>query len=209
METGGFMGGLYKLSEWIMRLAILNLLWIGFTLAGLVLFGLFPATAAAYAITRQWIRGESDLPLFKTFCSYFFKDFWRVQALGYILTAITIILYIDILFIFQSSNAFLNMLFIPLLLLCVVFAITAMYAFSVFAHYELSIPQVLKHSVLHVLVRPFLSIGMLVTVGALFYAMQFLPGVIPVFGVSVPILTIMWFSHSGFVRNEEKRERIA
>lgn len=38
------MRGLYTVTEWIYRFAIVNLLWILFTIAGLVIFGFFPAT---------------------------------------------------------------------------------------------------------------------------------------------------------------------
>lgn len=73
MEMNGLMGGIYRVAEWIMRLALLNLLWLGFTIAGLIAGGLFPATQAAFAISRQWIRGETELPIFKTFLTYFKK----------------------------------------------------------------------------------------------------------------------------------------
>lgn len=36
MELNGLMGVLYRFAEWIMRLAYANLLWILFTLTGLV-----------------------------------------------------------------------------------------------------------------------------------------------------------------------------
>ena len=35
----GLIGGIYRYSEWIMRLAYINILWILFTLLGLVVFG--------------------------------------------------------------------------------------------------------------------------------------------------------------------------
>ena len=59
--------GFYRFCEWVMRLAYLNLLWIGFTLAGAVIFGLAPATAAMFAVTRQWTLGKTDVPVFQTF----------------------------------------------------------------------------------------------------------------------------------------------
>ncbi|WP_054704185.1 YesL family protein [Bacillus sp. JCM 19041] len=206
MEMNGLMGGIYRAAEWIMRLAALNLLWIGFTIAGLVVGGLFPATQASFALTRQWIRGESDLPLFKTFLSYFKKDYWKVQGIGFTLTIVGFVLIVDILFVYNHTNPYITMLSLPLLLLCLLYALTCFYAFSVFVHYELSIGQLLKHAVLHAVVRPFLSITMLLSLAALSFLMLQFPGVLPFFGVSIPIFLLMWFSHFGFIRNEEKQK---
>lgn len=205
MEMNGFMGGIYKAAEWIMRLAIVNLLWLGFTFAGLIVGGLFPATQAAFAICRQWIRGETDIPLFKTFLSYFKKDYWKVQRLGWILALIGFVLVVDVMFIYNHTNPYVTMLAMPILLLCLLYILTAVYAFTLFVHYEMPIFRLLKHAVLHVLVRPFLSIGMLITSFAVSILMLRFPGVLPFFGVSVPVFLLMWFSHTGFVRNEEKQ----
>ncbi|MBJ4025770.1 DUF624 domain-containing protein [Salmonella enterica subsp. enterica serovar Derby] len=59
--------GFYRFCEWLMRLAYLNLLWIGFTLAGAVIFGLAPATAAMFAVTRQWTLGKTVSRCFRRF----------------------------------------------------------------------------------------------------------------------------------------------
>lgn len=201
----GLMGGIYRVAEWIMRLAILNLLWLGFTIAGLIVGGLFPATQASFAITRQWIRGETELPLFKTFLSYFKKDYWKVQRLGFCLTAIGFILTVDLMFVYNHTNPYISLLSLPLLLLSILYLLTCFYSFTVFVHYELTVGKLLKHALLHAVVRPFLSIGMLVSLTATYYLMLQFPGVLPFFGISIPIFLLMWFSHSGFIRNEERQ----
>lgn len=206
MEMNGLMGGVYRITEWIMRLAAINLLWIAFTVGGLIVGGLFPATQATFAITRQWIRGETDLPIFKTFLHYFKKDYWKVQIMGFSLTLIGVILYIDLLFIYQSTNSFVQLLTFPLLILSLIYALTCFYAFSAFVHYELPVFKLLKHAALHTVVRPFLSVGMMTSfVASVFLMFQF-PGVLPFFGVSIPVFLLMWFSHTGFVRNEERQK---
>ncbi|GAF24400.1 hypothetical protein JCM19047_4302 [Bacillus sp. JCM 19047] len=205
MEMNGLMGGVYRIAEWIMRLAAINLLWILFTVGGLVVGGLFPATQAAFAVTRQWIRGETDLPIFKTFVHYFKKDYLKVQIMGLCLTIIGFVLYIDLVFIYQSANPYVQLLAFPLLILTFIYILTCFYAFSAFVHYELSVFKLLKHAALHTVVRPFLSIGMLITcAGVLFLMFQF-PGVLPFFGVSIPIFLLMWFSHTGLFETKKNK----
>ncbi len=63
----GFIDGYYRFAVWVTKFAYLNLLWIAFSLLGLGLFGLFPATAAMFAVVRKWINGEKDIPVFHVF----------------------------------------------------------------------------------------------------------------------------------------------
>lgn len=59
--------GLNHFCTWVMRLAYLNVLWILFSLAGLVVFGLMPATAAMFTVAREWAKGNTDAPVFSVF----------------------------------------------------------------------------------------------------------------------------------------------
>ncbi|RIQ32520.1 YesL family protein [Jiangella rhizosphaerae] len=69
IEVGGRFGRLYAYLDWPVRLAVLNLLWLLGVLAGLVLFGLAPATAALYAVLRAYVLGRSPR---------LWRDFWAV-----------------------------------------------------------------------------------------------------------------------------------
>ncbi|WP_084028990.1 YesL family protein [Bacillus sp. J33] len=64
-----------------MRLVYLNLLWIAFSLLGIVLFGFFPATAAMFSVVRKWIMGETDVRVFKEFWQTYRKEFWKANRL--------------------------------------------------------------------------------------------------------------------------------
>ncbi|TDC48134.1 DUF624 domain-containing protein [Jiangella ureilytica] len=69
IEVGGRFGRLYGYLDWPVRLAALNLLWLLGVLAGLVLFGLAPATAALYAVLRAYVLNRSPR---------LWHDFWAV-----------------------------------------------------------------------------------------------------------------------------------
>lgn len=49
---------LHAVCEWIWFTALINLLWIAFTLAGLIVLGAAPATVTAAALTRRRLRGD-------------------------------------------------------------------------------------------------------------------------------------------------------
>lgn len=67
LRVGGRFGRLYGYLDWPARLAGLNLLWLLGVVAGLVVFGLAPATAALYAVLREYVLGRSPR---------LWRDFW-------------------------------------------------------------------------------------------------------------------------------------
>ena len=91
-----FSGALYRIMVWITRLAYLHLLWILFTLAGAVIFGLFPSTTAMFAIVRDWLNGKTDRNLFSIFWIYFKAEFWKSNRLGLVVIGLLLLISLDI-----------------------------------------------------------------------------------------------------------------
>jgi uncharacterized membrane protein YesL len=59
-----------------MKLAYLNLLWIVFSVGGLIVFGSIPASVSLFTIVRKWlINKETDLPIFHTFFQNYKNEF--------------------------------------------------------------------------------------------------------------------------------------
>lgn len=129
METSAFMGGFYKLLEWISRLAFLNILWISFSLLGLILFGFFPATVAMYSVVRKWMYGKEDVSIFRTFWTAYKQEFVKSNLLGLIIFTIGVILYIDFHFVIQATNSFVSILYIPFLLISFILVCMVFYIF--------------------------------------------------------------------------------
>lgn len=68
VEAGGRYGRLFRLLDWPIRLAVINLLWLAGVLAGLIVGGLAPATFAASQLLHRYLTGE---PV------QLWHDFWR------------------------------------------------------------------------------------------------------------------------------------
>lgn len=92
---------------WIARLAYLNLLWLLFTLAGLVVFGFFPAAAAGYQITRDWVQTPQtrDRPLFRRFAALFRANLIPANIAGAVLVPIAALLVTALRLAWASSGA--------------------------------------------------------------------------------------------------------
>lgn len=191
MNVNRLTGGLFWVSEWIVRLAYLNLLWVVFTLMGLVVLGFFPATTAMFAICRKWLSGEEDISIFKIFMKVYRKKFIKSNVIGLILTLITFVLYFDIQF-FQSFQHFIFevLTIISFIMLFIIF-IASLYLFPSIVHYRFTLFDYLKNCLIFSIGRPLHTIIMLSGVFSIFFILVHIPGLIPLFGGSSVSLLLM------------------
>lgn len=76
-----FINGIYNISAKIYKLMLLNFFWVLFVLRGLVIFGLYPATAALFSVLRQ-LDKNNDEKLYPLFKKYFHQEFKLSNAIG-------------------------------------------------------------------------------------------------------------------------------
>jgi uncharacterized membrane protein YesL len=80
MRLNAFLTGVY-------RMVYLTLLWLVTTLAGLIVFGLGPASYALAAYIDGWFRLGDQPPITRTFFRNVRAEFWRSAAMGWVLLA--------------------------------------------------------------------------------------------------------------------------
>jgi uncharacterized membrane protein YesL len=206
MEMRGWMGGIYRFCEWIMRLAYVNLLWIMFSIVGLVILGFFPATAAMFAVTRQWMMGREETPVFSTFWNNYRKEFWRSNLLGWLMVLFGYILYIDYRILAQMEGWWALSIQVVLLLITLFYTVVALNIVQVFVHYEVKVLQYLKFAFVIGFSYLHWSIFMGVGVFSLYFIFMTVPGLIPFFSGSALCFMMMWSSYHVFKRIQEKSE---
>lgn len=204
MYTGWF-GGIYRGSEWIMRLAFLNILWIAFSLLGLVVLGLFPATVAMFAVTRKWVMGDTEIPIFKEFWEVYKAEFKQANLLGLIIVILGFFLYFDLRFT-QAQDGLLGYLRFFFLGFILIYFVMTLYLFPVFTHYKLKTLEYIKRSFIFAIGRPLHSLIMVVFTIAVSYLMMFIPGLIPFYSGSVTSLLLMWGASLSFPKLVEAEE---
>ncbi|MGM0875785.1 MAG: YesL family protein [Bacillota bacterium] len=175
METHGFLGGVNSILEWISRLALLNLLWIFFSLVGFIIFGFFPATAAMFAVVRRWALVEMEFSVLSLFWKSYKKEFVKSNLLGAIITLIGIVLMIDFYFLQQASTNIQNLLYVPFLILSIIFLCLLFYVFPMYVHYDMKILQIMKNSFFMMIMRPFSTLMILVSSGGLIFLLSYAP----------------------------------
>ncbi|MED3625408.1 YesL family protein [Neobacillus thermocopriae] len=192
---------LYALTEWISRFAFLNIIWIGFTILGLILFGISPSTVAMFTVIRKWLMGQSDIPIFQTFWGTYKKEFLRSNGLGVVLALLAGIIYLDLYFI--KVNASIQ---IPLYLIIFAIVMTVLYIFPVYVHYNVTFIQLFKNSFFIMLVNPISNILMLIGFVTSFFVIKYIPGLFFFFGGSMTAGLIMATSYTAFQKIEKKQK---
>ncbi|WP_102191463.1 YesL family protein [Microbacterium aurantiacum] len=184
----------------VYRVAYLNILWLIGTLAGLVVFGIGPASYAMAAYIDRWFRHGETPPVTRAFIAHFRAQFWRAAAMGWILTAVTLITVTNI---FSAGDWLLQ--FANVIALVVVGIVTA-YVFPVMAATDV-----------RGIVRPITS-ALLIGVGSLqwtivasatvagtvwvLYAFAF--PVLVLFGVGIPAAAVGFVTRIAFGRLAEE-----
>ncbi len=194
-----------RICIWIYRLAYLNILWILFTLLGLGILGIYPATAAVFVIVRKWNIYEEP-PIFKTFWTSYKKDFVKVNFLGYILLLIGLFLFLDLRF-FQASDSsilmYLSYIYFPMIVL---YLITTLYVFPVYTNYELKIIHVIKNAFLLAIGNLLTTLFMIVSSSLVWYIVYSIPIFMIFFSITPVAYIIMWFANMTFSRYEQTQQ---
>ncbi|MDQ0256779.1 putative membrane protein YesL [Evansella vedderi] len=194
--NGNAWAGIMGIFEWVMRLAYVNVLWILFTIVGLFVFGFFPATAAMFAVIRKWIKGESEIPVFKTFWEYYRKEFFKINLIGLFILIIGVIIYVDFLFLATVDGWLATILTSLLIFGSVLFVIILFYIFPLFVHYQFTLFQYFKFAIFIGITKPITTIGIAICTIILYYALLIFPGMSLFYSGSLLAFAIMWLTHN-------------
>ncbi|WP_270170114.1 YesL family protein [Paenibacillus sp. SYP-B4298] len=232
MEMRGMMGGFYKISEWIMRLSVTNVLWIicsipfvfflfaaiflsqdesqiypSLVLAAVVApFTFFPATAALYTVVRKWVMGEVDVPLFKTFFRGYKENYLQSMLGGLLYTLLYVIMFVDYKVYLNELSSFqlLSYVFIGLIFLLFV---SMFNFFSMMVHYHMKIFQLLKNAILITIGRPFRSLSTVIVSGFILFISTRFTFLIPFFMGSLIAVVSFYNFHLIYLKLKEQQEK--
>lgn len=201
-------GSFYTLCSWITKIAYVNLLWIVFSIAGLLVFGIMPATIAICTVVRKWFLKEAEFAIFPVFVTTYKQEFISANKLGMLLWLTIGLLLADFLFL-QSVGGLIQVIFtVPLII--VIFLLTAiiLYIFPVYVHFEQSFFLQIKNALLIALVNPLHLFLMMITICAVSVIYWLLPSLIPFFGVSLITVLMMFFALKSFASLESRQKEI-
>lgn len=213
--ASNMMGGIYSLSEWIMRFSMANLLWVFFNLpiAFLLLnilflgkreflffsvipliillpFLFFPATAAMFSSAREWVIKDEKTSIRQYWKQY--KEIYKISVLGgLVLTPVWTVLAADYYYFSQQNPVFT----IGFLVFGTVLFVYTINFFSVISHYHLKLSQALKNTAIITFGSAALFFAVLITSSIILYMSLFgFPFLLPFFtGALIAYLSFLAF----------------
>lgn len=190
MELVGVTGRFFKTCEFISKMAYVNLLWILFTVLGLGIFGFMPSTIALFTVTRKWIMGERDIPVFKTFWTTYRKEFFKSTIFGALLFIIGYIIYVDLTLL--PTGGLFTFLRAGIFICGILYTILLLYIFPIYVHYDWKKTLYLRYALLIGIAHPHYTALITIGIVALYYICVTIPGLIPFFSVSLFSYVVMW-----------------
>jgi len=194
---------LYDMGNWVAKMMYLHILWVFFSLLGLVIFGVWPATVALFAITRKWVEEDIDIPILSNFVKVYRSQFLKANMVGLLVFSLGIFLAYD----FYLSKEVLQSFFvhIGLIMIMFIYFLIVLYLFPVFVRYDLKFFQFFKQSFLVALAQPLESAGMIFMLIIYYYLFNILPVLAVFLGSSAIAYTLTGLAHRSFIKIEEKR----
>lgn len=190
----------YKMIE----LAYINVLWILFSVIGLGIFGIFPATVAMFSVVRKLIKNEENIKIFPTYWTSFCFNFLQANGFGLIFLLIAYFFYFDFQFL-QLNSGKLEFLYPVLVFILISSIVTLLFFFPVYTHFDLKFFQYFKQSFLIAITSPIEVIAIGAVAGVIFFITTILPGIIPLFTGSVFAYAATFISFRAFARIERRQ----
>lgn len=192
----------------ISRFALLNLLWLGSSIIGLLILGFFPATVAMFSISRKWVRGEEDIPVISSFWSEYKKVFVKSNVFGWGVALIGGLLYVNyqIMLSLGTETPFIVVLsYIFVVLLYFMFVVTLI---PVAVHFEGGPLTILKRTFQFMAGRIHIAMLFMLLIWASVYMSLAFPTAILFFSGSVLSYMLMWFFTNSLKKLEVKQEKL-
>lgn len=200
-----FISAVTTIGNWIANFFFLHLLWILYSLRGLIIAGLLPSTAAVTHVMYKWFNNKDDnFKIREEFNTAYKEHFKQANQIGYIVLIIFAMLYVDL----RVSNVFIQSIFFHTLLLFITFFVLSfsLFLFTVMVRYDFSLKNIFKQAFFVTLSVPIYSIatsvGLLLVVSLMrnYIFLAFF------FGISLLLLPVVWFTYTGVLKAEEKRD---
>ncbi|NEG70283.1 YesL family protein [Bifidobacterium choloepi] len=194
---GRFARGYEALARTIMMIAVVHVAMIAYTLAGLVVAGLFPSVAAAYGTFRRWLRSPDDRGWTVRQSWTTFRKAWRSELvsanlLGWPLTALWALLLWEYWIVQRNDFGVAGVAVSGVLLMVNVFYLVFQgLVWICHVHFAEATAWVLRRAAMLAVGRPLCSLMILATAVTVAWLYWKWPGLGAAFGLALPIFAVI------------------
>ncbi|MGO4936303.1 YesL family protein [Fundicoccus sp. Sow4_H7] len=202
MSFDGLFGMIFEIVMWLVRLIILNFLWIIFTVLGLGLFGIAPATFSLANVIYKWLSVGHDISFVKTFIDYYKENFFKSNKIGLLIISLFAFIQLD----FYISEQFIQsaLFHTVIVILFWLLIIYTCYLLVIFSRYELCFSQYFKQTLYIAFGSPLVSIGMLLVVFFIAILYTYIPILFFFMGVSLTLYPFIGLGYYACIKLERK-----
>lgn len=204
VNAKGIVTSLDAILQWITKFVVLNILWFLYSLRGLAVLGVFPATAAALRVMKHWQNGEHDLPTGKMFKQYYKEDFRDANKMGWVLFSAGAVLYLNYTLIAGSAEEVWIGTIFGFYFLTFLYLIIAAWAFPLLIQFDNHWFKHLKSALIIGLVKIHYTFAIYAVTFSVVYMTLTYPGLIPFFSISLFICMWYYLSLQVFKKLEAK-----
>ncbi|MBO0993175.1 YesL family protein [Bacillus sp. SD088] len=175
-----------------LKLVYVNLLWFLFTLLGLGILGIFPATVALCKIQQQWLTQKNESsPIFILYWQEYKQNFLKVNMLAITLFVIGFIIYFDLRFFVQKGGMINQIISLGIYIISVWYLIVLMYIIPTYTTYRLKLHKYIQYAFIIGMLNPLKTLGLAIAAGGMIYLSLYFPQILFSVGVSLTFFIIM------------------
>lgn len=182
----------------ILQMAWLNFLWFIFTLLGLVIGGIFPATTSAISVARKWLKDGKINSIYPTFKNTYKTEFRKSNLIGFSLVFIMLLLYFNYYALLEFGKQIPVFIVFAYFFLIIMFVLLCMWLFPLLSHYDAKVIQHFKNAFIIGLIKFPSTLAMMLSVFLIIYFSIMFPSLILFFSISLIALSMAFFSNRVF-----------
>jgi uncharacterized membrane protein YesL len=189
-EKAAKMKNIQTLSEWIYRLAVVNIYFLFGTLLGGVIFGGGPAAAAMYGTLSRYLEEETKESSWKIFWSFYKKYFFRANGLFLTAAVLGAVLFMNFYVSFRLEGLPGSMLLGINFFLLIMYLIFVFYALPILAYKNYSAVHAAMYSFIYAFSTPVVTAAAAGSIVIVHYILFLFPVLYLFFIASLPGLLI-------------------
>ncbi|MBM7655527.1 YesL family protein [Neobacillus cucumis] len=192
LSTEGF---LYRICIWIYHVTLLNFL---FLITCIPIITIFPSLAAAFGVSRQWIK-KNDPPIITTYFKLFKENFRQSMIVGIFIMIVGLLLYADFHIIVQIHTNIKIALYLFFCFMIVFYIAVILHIFPLMVNGFYSSKQLLVNALKFSLYKFHLTLLNMVCIYMIFFIAYKFPVIFVFFFSSICIFLTYWHINRKFV----------
>jgi uncharacterized membrane protein YesL len=189
-------GWFYRVCTWIYQFTLLNLL---FLISCIPIITIFPATAAAFGVTRQWVK-KKEPPIVTTYFRLLKENFRQSMVFGIFIVIIGMLLYGDFRIITKIDSNLTIALYIFFCLMTAFYVVVVLHVFPLMVNGYYTGKQLLINALKFGLYKFHLTLLNLICLYGLFFISLKFSFFFVFFFSSIAIFITYWLSEWKFTQ---------